>query len=129
MTMAKVKPSVVPDSFRAASDTDIEDVIQGMKYASLAITDDKEGTLKNIGKLNPWQVQALKIITGSEEEAHKPLTYLLKQHLNLKCDTIIDISGLTKGGHFLDTQGYIAHNDDVIVLSFRCTTSIFGKKN
>lgn len=126
--MTKVQPTGVPDSFRAASDSDIEDVIQGMKYASLAITDDKEGTLKNIGKLNPWQVQALKIITGSEEEAHKPLTYLLKQHLNLQCDTIIDITGLTKGGHFLDTQGYIAHNDEVIVLSFRCTTSIFGKK-
>lgn len=126
--MTKILPTGVPDSFRAASDSDVDDVILGMKYAALAITDDKEGTLKNIGKLNPWQVQALKIITGSEEEAHKPLTYLLKQHVNLECDTIIDISGLTKGGHVLDTQGYIAHNDEVIVLSFRCTTSIFGKR-
>ena len=127
--MAKVKPSGVPESFCAANDSDVEDVILGMKYAALAITDDKEGTLEKIGKLNPWQIQALKIITGSEVEAHKPLTYLLKQHMNLECDTIIDISGLTKGGHVLDTQGFIAHNDQVIVLSFRCTTSILGKEN
>lgn len=120
--MAKVQPN----ASTASSSNDVDDVIMGMKYASLAITDDKEGTLKNIGKLNPWHIQALKIITGSEEEAQKPLTYLLKEHLDLECDAIIDISGLTKGGHFLDTQGYIAHNDEVIVLAFRCTTSIFG---
>lgn len=30
-----------------------------------------------------------------------------------------------KGGHFLDTQGYIAHNDTTIVLAYRCTTSAF----
>jgi hypothetical protein len=29
------------------------------------------------------------------------------------------------GGHFLDTQGFIAHNDKIIVLSYRCTTSAF----
>jgi hypothetical protein len=124
--MAKVQPNVSAAEYNSSSN-DVEDVIMGMKYASLAITDDKEGTLKNIGKLNPWHIQALKIITGGEEESHKPLTYLLKEHLDLECDAIIDISGLTKGGHFLDTQGYIAHNDEVIVLAFRCTTSIFGK--
>ena len=128
--MSKVLPTCdVPVPFRAASSGDVEDVILGMKYASMAITDDKVGTLKKVGKLNPWHVNALKIITGSEEEAHKPLTYLLKQYLDLECDSIIDISGMTKGGHFLDTQGYIAHNDEIIVLSFRCTTSIFGKRS
>ena len=105
---------------------EIDDVIKGMKYASLAVTDDKEGTLKDIGKMNPWHIEALKIISGSEEEAHKPLTYLLKEYMQLECDTIIDVSGITKGGHFLDTQGYIAHNDEVIVLAYRCTTSVFG---
>ena len=101
----------------------IEEVVQGMKYAALAITDDKEDTLRKVGKSNPWHIDALKIITGSEEEAHKPLTHILSTHTDLAVDTIIDVSGVTPGGHPLDTQGYIAHNDEVIVLAFRCTTS------
>ena len=101
----------------------IEEVCQGMKYAALAITDDKEDTLRKVGKSNPWHVDALKIITGSEEEAHKPLTHILSTHMDLKVDTIIDVSGVTPGGHPLDTQGYIAHNHEAIVLAFRCTTS------
>lgn len=101
----------------------IDDIVLGMKYASLAITDDKEGTLEKVGKANPWHIQALKIITGSKEEAHKPLSTILSKHMNLTCDEIIDVNGVTPGGHPLDTQGYIAHNDEVIVLAFRCTTS------
>lgn len=101
-----------------------EDLLLGTKLACIAITDDKEGTLKKVGKTNPWQIQALTIITGSVEEAHKPLTHILKEHFDLTCDTIIDVQGL-KGGHFHDTQGYIAHNDEIIVLSYRCTTSGF----
>eukprot|EP00977_Amphora_coffeiformis_P029718 scaffold42523_cov183-Amphora_coffeaeformis.AAC.1 len=103
----------------------IDEMTRGMVYASLAITDDKEDTLKKMGKANPWQVEALKIVAGSEKAAHKPLTQILDQHMNLKADKFIDISGVTKGGHFLDTQGYIAHNDTTIVLSYRCTTSAF----
>jgi hypothetical protein len=127
--MVQIQPSFPTEepTVNDPSNEEIIDVIMGMKYASLAITDDKEGTLKDIAKFNPWHVEALKIIVGSEEEAHKPLTYLLKEHLDLECDKIIDISGLTKGGHFLDTQGYIAHNDEAIVLAYRCTTSIFGE--
>mmetsp|Transcript_16633 Transcript_16633/g.25125 ORF Transcript_16633/g.25125 Transcript_16633/m.25125 type:complete len:472 (-) Transcript_16633:222-1637(-) len=106
-------------------DERIDSVVVGMKCASLAITDDKEGTLASVARLNPWHEEALKIITGSKEEAHKPLTYLLKEYMELETDCIIDESGVTKGGHFLDTQGYIAHNDEMIVLAFRCTTSVF----
>jgi len=101
----------------------INDLVLGMKYASLAITDDKPNTLKNVGKTNPWHIEALTIITGSEEAAHKHLTQILDDHMGLKCDHIIDISGFSSAGHALDTQGYIAHNDEVIVLSYRCTTS------
>ena len=101
----------------------IEEVVQGMKYAALAITDDKDDTLRKVGKSNPWHIDALKIITGSEEEAHKPLSHILSTHMDLAIDTIINVSGVTPGGHPLDTQGYIAHNDEVIVLAFRCTTS------
>jgi Lipase (class 3) len=102
----------------------IDDLVMGMKYASLAITDDKRKTLKKVGKTNPWHIEALTVITGSVEEAHKPLTTILHDHMNLTCDHIIDISGFSKAGHALDTQGFIAHNDEVIVLSYRCTTSI-----
>jgi hypothetical protein len=45
--------------------------------------------------------------------------------MGLDLDCHIDVSGLTKGGHFLDTQGFIAHNDKHIVLSYRCSTSAF----
>jgi predicted lipase len=103
----------------------IEDVCEGMMYASLAITDDKEATLKKVGKANPWHIEALRVITGSEDQAHKPLSEILSEDMHLTLDHIIDISGVTKGGHFLDTQGYIAHSDDRIVLSYRCTTSAF----
>ena len=98
----------------------IEEMTRGMVYASLAITDDKEDTLKKVGllwgvqpgsvsvilshmsldqvgKANPWQVEALKIVTGSEEAAHKPLTEILDEYMNLKVDKFIDISGVTKG--------------------------------
>ena len=105
---------------------DINDVLVGMKYASLSITDDEEGTLKKVGKLNPWHIQALAIIAGSEEEAHKPLSYLLETYMDgLKIDCHINRVGITPGGHFLDTQGYIAHNDTTIVIAYRCTTSVF----
>ena len=89
---------------------------------SLAITDDEEDTLANVGKLNPWHIEALSMITGSKEEAHKSLTHILDKHFNLKVDKIINLSGW-HGGHAIDTQGYIAHNDDIIVVAFRCTTS------
>lgn len=108
-------------------DVAISDIILGMKLASLSITDDKEKTLAKIIKMNPWHEQALQMITGSTEEAHKPLSYLLDKYCGLQLDHHIDESGLTKGGHVLDTQGYIAHNDDSIVLAYRCTTSFFGK--
>lgn len=99
-----------------------DELVLGMKLASIAITDDKENTLKKIGRMNPWQIEAMKIVTGSKEEAHKPLTTILSKHFDLKCDTIIDVSGFSAGGHVLDTQGYIAHNDEIIVLAYRCTT-------
>ena len=101
------------------------DVIKGMQYAALAITDDKPDTLKEVGKMNPWHIEALKVLTGSEEEAHMPLTHILAKHENLTCDAILDKSGSTPGGGFVDTQGYIAHNDEAIVLAFRCTTSFY----
>lgn len=95
-------------------------------FAELAITDNKEGTLDKVIKLNPWHLEAMKLITGSKERAHLPLREILDEDMGgLILDSTIDVSGVTKGGHFLDTQGYIAHNNDVVVVAFRCTTSIF----
>jgi hypothetical protein len=102
----------------------IDDVVLGTKLACVAITDDKKRTLAKVGKIMPWHIEALTAITGSEEEAHKPLTTILSTHFDLKLDKFIDISGFA-GRFFLDTQGYIAHNDEMIVLAFRCTTSVF----
>ena len=100
----------------------VDDLVMGMKLASLAITDDKPNTLKNTAKTNPWQEEALTMITGSREAAHRPLSEILKSLYNLDLDCHIDISGI-KQGRALDTQGFIAHNDEMIVLSYRCTTS------
>lgn len=100
----------------------IDELVLGMKLASVAITDDKPNTLKNVSKSNPWQKEAIKMITGSKTAAYEPLSDILKNHFDLTLDTHIDISGIHHG-RALDTQGYIAHNDEIIVLSYRCTTS------
>lgn len=95
-------------------------------FAQLAITDNKKDTLKKVAKNNPWHEQALRLITGSKERAHMPLKDILYEDMGgLILDCEIDVSGITKGGHFLDTQGYVAHNDDYVVVAFRCTTSVF----
>ena len=104
----------------------LEEVCFGMMLAELAITDGKKDTVRKIAKINPWHLEAMKLITGTEEQAHKPLRTILKEDMEgLVLDCELDISGMTKSGHFLDTQGYIAHNDETIVVAFRCTTSAF----
>ena len=101
---------------------DINDILLGMKLASLAITDDKKDSLKKVG---PWQIEALTLLTGSLEEAHKPLSHILREHMNgLEMDCHINKVGTTPGMHFLDTQGYIAHNDDTIVLAYRGSVNV-----
>lgn len=106
-----------PGSIRAA------ELVLGMQLACLAITDDKPDTLKKVGKMNPWQVRTVAMIAGSDEDAHEPLSTILEDQFRLTTDHILDVTGLSKAGHALDTQGYIAHNDKIIVLSYRCTTS------
>ncbi len=101
----------------------IDEVALAMQLAALSITDDKEGTLAQIGEANPWHIEALKLLTGSEEEAHKPLSQILDEYYGLVVDAHINESGF-RGTYAIDTQGYIAHNDDIIVVSFRCTTTI-----
>jgi Lipase (class 3) len=102
----------------------LDELVAGVKYACISITDDHPGTLLKVGKANPWYLNVMKMILGSKEKACLPLTTILQDHFALRTvDHIIDISGLSKAGHALDTQGYIAHNDTTIVLAYRCTTS------
>lgn len=82
----------------------LEDLLLGTKLACVAITDDEEGTLAKVGKMNPWHIEALTKICGSEEEAHKPLTHILDRHFGLEVDKIINLSGWA-GGQPIDTQG------------------------
>jgi predicted lipase len=103
----------------------IEEVTLGMKLASLAITDDEPGTLETVGKLNPWHIQALGMITGTVEQAHKPLREILSETLGYTLARNISAKSVSIAGHFVDVQGYIAHNEQDLVLAYRCTTSAF----
>jgi len=105
--------------------TKLDDVVKGMMYASLAITDDQPMTLAKIGKANPWHIQALKLITGDETQAHAPLSKILDEDMELTLVHLIDQQCVTTGCHFIDTQGFIAKNDSMIVISYRCTTSAY----
>ena len=93
-----------------------------MKYASLETIDDKDETLAKVGISNPCQIEALKFMLGSEEEVHKPLSFMLSNHTRLELDKRIDVSGFTPAGNVLDAQGCIAHNHTTIVLAYRFTT-------
>jgi Lipase (class 3) len=105
---------------------DINDILMATKYAALSITDDKEGTLQKVVQTGgPWHVKNLALITGSEEEAFKPLTYLLDRYMGLQIDCFMDKTCVTPGLDFVDLQGYIAHNDETIVVAYRCTSSNF----
>ena len=98
-----------------------EEMLLGVKFAHLSCTDDSPGHLATPA---PNTLEAVKLIVGgSEEEAKKPLSTILKDHFNLTMDCWIDESGVRKGRP-VDTQGYIASNDEMIVLSYRFTTTM-----
>ena len=103
----------------------VSEIIKGTQYAFVSIVDDKPNTLHKVGAANPWYLRVMKMMISEKDKVHLPLTQLLSMEpFQLHTvDTILDISGYTKAGHALDTQGYIAHNDDTIVLAYRCTTS------
>lgn len=107
-----------PGAIRAA------DLVLGAEMACLAITDDERDTLKIVARGNPWHLRTLALITGTEEQACQPLSTILREHYQLTTDHHLNVSGLSRAGHTLDTQGFIAHNDRVIVLSYRCSTTI-----
>ena len=103
----------------------LDEVVRGMLYATLAVTDDNVDTLKTISKTSPWQFEAIKLITGASGVANSPLSQILRECLGLELDYRLDVSGVTIGGTAFDTQGYIAHNEKYIVLSYSCGESAF----
>lgn len=104
---------------------ELDDILRGTMYACLSVTDDKPYTLEKLGSANPWHIQALKMITGSEDEAYRPLSEILLDHTDLEIDCHLNFSKVKYSPHALGAQGYIAHNDEIIVLSYSCKTSAF----
>lgn len=109
----------VPGGIRA------EEISWGLQLAVVSITDNEEGTLANIGQKNPWHIHAMSLITGSVHDAHRPLSEILSEHLGLELDRAFSHTKITAGGHPVDTQGYIAHNETDVVLAYRCTIGGF----
>ena len=102
----------------------IDEMIYGMKMAHLSCTDDGDDRLENA---SPNAMIALqKLVGGDQPEvtAKLPLSQILKECFNLNLDCWIDESGLRKL-RGVDTQGFIASNDETIVLSYRFTTSLY----
>jgi hypothetical protein len=115
----------VPIGKTGPGDEVLDDIVRGMIFSTLAVTDDNANTLKNIGKDCPWQVEAMTIITGSSETAHQPLSLLLRECMGLELDYRLNVSGMTIGGVAMDCTGYIAHNEHYVVLSYSCNQSAF----
>jgi Lipase (class 3) len=96
----------------------VEDMIFGVKMAHLSSTDDSVDRLKTSGAN---VIATIEEIVG-KDDARLSLTELLKKHFDLTMDCWIDESGFRKGRP-VDTQGFIASNDDIIVLSYRFSTT------
>lgn len=96
----------------------VEEMIYGVKMAHLSCTDDSKERLQGSGANT---IKALEEIVG-EENFRKPLSVLLKDHFDLNLDCWIDESGM-RHGRAVDTQGFIASNEDTIVLSYRFSTT------
>lgn len=96
----------------------VDELIYGIQMAHLSCTDDTDDRLKGSGANT---LKALEAIVQPENTS-KPLSTLLKDHFGLTLDCWIDESGI-RNGRAVDTQGFIASNDDTIVLSFRFSTS------
>lgn len=102
----------------------VDEMIYGLKMAHVSCTDDSDERLEGS---SPNSLAALeKLVGGDEPEVtlRLPLSQILKQRFDLNLDCWIDESGLKKGRP-IDTQGFIASNDDTIVLSYRFSTSIY----
>ena len=102
----------------------VDEMLYGLKMAHLSCTDDTDERL--VGS-SPNALAALEKAVGGDnpkETIKLPLSQILKEQYDLKLDCWIDESGMRKA-RAIDTQGFIASNDELIVLSYRFTTSIY----
>jgi hypothetical protein len=102
----------------------VDEMIYGIKMAHLSCTDDTEDRL--VGS-SPNALAALEHAVGGptpEITMRKPLSEILKERYNLNLDCWMDYSGFVKGRP-IDTQGFIASNDETIVLSYRFSTTLY----
>mmetsp|Transcript_27256 Transcript_27256/g.31273 ORF Transcript_27256/g.31273 Transcript_27256/m.31273 type:complete len:880 (-) Transcript_27256:150-2789(-) len=122
----------------------IDEMIYGIQMAHLSSTDDSDERLVNsspnclialehlvahpgngIGTSTDSTIDyAVEDCVDPAATALLPLSQILHDRFHLQLQCIIDESGLRKGRP-VDTQGYIASNDDMIILSYRFSTSIF----
>ncbi len=102
----------------------VDEMIYGVKMAHLSCTDDSDERLEGS---SPNSLAALeKIVGGDEPEvtSRLKLSEILKECFDLNLDCWIDESGWRKT-RAVDTQGFIASNEDTIVLSYRFSTTIY----
>ena len=91
-------------SMKQTGSVKIDEILLGTKLACVSITDDKQDTLANISKSNPWHEVALTTICGSVKKARRPLTHILDVHFGLKLDHHIDVTKLVCSHlHAVDT--------------------------
>mmetsp|Transcript_53446 Transcript_53446/g.134993 ORF Transcript_53446/g.134993 Transcript_53446/m.134993 type:complete len:430 (-) Transcript_53446:127-1416(-) len=98
------------------SAADYNDLLLGVKLACLAYIDDKPGTIESLAGAK----EAIEAIAGGSDQARKPLTSLLAD-LGYTVDRMFSHVGILGDGAFNDTQGFIAHNEDDVVLAYRGT--------
>ena len=103
----------------------VDEMIYGLKVAHLSMTDDAEDRLVQTASPN-GMAALIKAVGGDNPEANAklPLSRILKERFDLNLDCWIDESGFIKGRP-IDTQGYIASNDDTIVLAYRFSTTLY----
>ena len=121
----KPKQGRLYDSLSAAKNGGIriDEMIYGLKMAHVSCTDDTD---KRLVGSSPNSLMALeKLVGGKTPEATSrlKLSEILKDRFNLNLLCEIDESGFRKG-RAIDTQGFIASNDDTIVLSYRFSTTL-----
>jgi len=104
----------------------VEEMIYGMKMAQMSCIDDRPiDERPPLGSLNS-AASLEKAIGGDcpEEMVKLPLSQILKERYGLTLDCWINEQGVRKGRP-IDTQAFIASNDETIVLSYRFTDSFF----
>ncbi|OEU07440.1 alpha/beta-hydrolase [Fragilariopsis cylindrus CCMP1102] len=110
----------------------VDEMIYGIKMAHLSCTDDSDTRL--VGSSANSIAALVHLVEGNDMNGSPiehpeifiklKLSEILKQKFSLNLDCWIDESGVRKGRP-VDTQGYIASNEDIIILSYRFSTSLF----